>query len=231
MRPGNANYRYRRQQRRELNLLIPSSILDPASQRLFAVSLFMLIQSWKIYDLVLVKSEIASSDEQLTSLTNFTFVLKYLFIDGVFLWLLPILRIPRLTFSPSKTLLYIFILNGFTLFLVSNLALPLLSNIFLPIWRVLLQRNELNIAGESINVAKVIDMDSHFKGKLTIHYLPDSSAKMNPFHIDQTCLGPANGNTIQMPIEFNTTSGIDFYKFNKILQTTNLNFTIILAPY
>lgn len=215
MRPGNANYRYRRQQRRELNLLIPSSILDPASQRLFAVSLFMLIQSWKIYDLVLVKSEIASSDEQLTSLTNFTFVLKYLFIDGVFLWLLPILRIPRLTFSPSKTLLYIFILNGFTLFLVSNLALPLLSNIFLPIWRVLLQRNELNIAGESINVAKVIDMDSHFKGKLTIHYLPDSSAKMNPFHIDQTCLGPANGNTIQMPIEFNTTSGIGFLQIQQ----------------
>lgn len=215
MRPTDVNYRERRHKRNTINPLISSSILDPASQRLFIVSLFTLIQSWKIYDLVLVKSEIVSSDEQLTTLTNFTFVLKYVFIDGGFLWLLPILKIPHLAFSPSKTLLYIFILNGFTIFLVSNMALPLLSNIFLPIWRIILQRNELNIVGESINVAKVIDMDSHFKGKLTIHYLPDSSAKMNPFHIDHTCLDSANGNTIQMPIEFNTTSGIGFLQIQQ----------------
>ncbi|KAI5957493.1 POM152 [Candida theae] len=227
MRPTDVKYRERRQSRRDVKPLIPSSILDSASQRLFVLSLFMLIQSWKIYDLVLVKSEIASSNEQLTTLTNFTFVLKYVFIDGVFLWLLPILRIPHLTFSPPKTLLSIFILNGITIFLVSNMALPLLSNIFLPIWRVILQKNELNIVGESINVANVIDMDSHFKGQLTIHYLPDSSAKMNPFHIDQTCLGSSNGNTVQMPIEFNTTSGIGFLQ----IQQNTANNDLVLHNY
>ncbi|KAI5951754.1 POM152 [Candida jiufengensis] len=59
-------------------------------------------------------------------------------------------------------------------------------------------------------------MESHFKGKLTIHYLPDSSAKMNPFHFDQTCLGLSNNYNLEMPIEFNTTSGIGFLQVQQI---------------
>lgn len=75
---------------------------------------------------------------------------------------------------------------------------------------ILVAKKELNIIGESIDRSQVIDMDSHFKGQLTIHYLPDSSAKMNPFHFDQTCLGLDNNHLINMPVEFNTTSGIGY---------------------
>ena len=52
--------------------------------RLFIVSIFILIQSWKIYDLVLLKSEIPATGEVLTLLSNFTFVLKYSVLDGLF---------------------------------------------------------------------------------------------------------------------------------------------------
>ena len=45
-----------------LQPLIPTSVLDQASQRLFIVSIFILIQSWKIYDLVLLKSEIPATE-------------------------------------------------------------------------------------------------------------------------------------------------------------------------
>lgn len=202
----------RRKRNRESSLqpLIPTSVLDQASQRLFIVSIFILIQSWKIYDLVLLKSEIPATGEVLTLLSNFTFVLKYSVLDGLFLWLLPVLNIQYLSFSPLKTLLLTITLYGFSIFLVSAMALPLLSNVFLPIWRFLLQKKELNIIGESIDRSQVIDMDSHFKGQLTIHYLPDSSAKMNPFHFDQTCLGLDNNHLINMPVEFNTTSGIGY---------------------
>ena len=67
-----------------LQPLIPTSVLDQASQRLFIVSIFILIQSWKIYDLVLLKSEIPATGEVLTLLSNFTFVLKYSVLDGLF---------------------------------------------------------------------------------------------------------------------------------------------------
>lgn len=190
--------------------LIPSNVLDQASQRIFVLSLFILIQSWKIYDLVLLKSEIPSTGEVLTQLNNFTYVLKYAILDGLFLWILPVLNIQYLTFSPFKTLMLTVILNACSIFLVSSFSLPLLANVFLPVWRFLLQKKELNIIGESIDVNKVIDMDSHFKGQLTIQYLPDSSAKMNPFHFDQVCLGLENNHLIEMPIEFNTTSGIGY---------------------
>lgn len=95
-------------------------------------------------------------------------------------------------------------------FLSQFLFIAIISKCLLPVWRFLLQKKELNIIGESIDVNKVIDMDSHFKGQLTIQYLPDSSAKMNPFHFDQVCLGLENNHLIEMPIEFNTTSGIGY---------------------
>ena len=77
----------RRKRNRESSLqpLIPTSVLDQASQRLFIVSIFILIQSWKIYDLVLLKSEIPATGEVLTLLSNFTFVLKYSVLMGYFM--------------------------------------------------------------------------------------------------------------------------------------------------
>ncbi|KAL6452649.1 hypothetical protein SBY92_001910 [Candida maltosa Xu316] len=208
--------------------LIPTNVLDQASQRMFIISLFIIIQSWKIYDLVLLKTEIPFSDTPLTSLNNFTFVLKYSFLDGLFIFFLPILNIQYLTFSPFHTIIIFVTLFGSSIFLVSSMALPLLSNVFLPVWKFLLQKKELNIVGESIDRNKVIDMDSHFKGQLTIQYLPDSSARMNPFHYDQTCLGLENNHLLNMPIEFNTTSGIGYLQIQRTTpdnQIEYLNYT------
>lgn len=206
----------------EAGPLISSDILDLASQRLFIVSAFILIQSWKLYDLLLLKSDFALSSNSnkgldgISTISTAGFLFKYIIIDGLFVWSLPILNIPYLRFSLSKTILFTIILNASTVFLVSSWAVPLLSNVFLPVWKFVLQKKELNIVGESINVAKAIDMDSHFKGQLTIHYLPDSSAKMNPFNIDQVCLGSENNFMIKMPIEFNSTSGIGVIQIQQI---------------
>ncbi|KAI3402391.2 POM152 [Candida oxycetoniae] len=218
----NRRFRRRSRERDFPKPLISTKVLDAASQRIFVFSVFILLQSWKIYDLVLLKSDLAS-----TSLSSFTFILKYAVIDGTFLWLLPILKIPHINFSPLQTIVCILLMNGISMFLVSSWAVPLLSYIVLPVWKVLLQKKELNIVGESITRANAIDMDSHFKGQLTIKYLPDSSAKMNPFHIDQTCLGSENGFEIEMPVEFNTTSGIGFLQ----VQQTTPNNEIKLHNY
>lgn len=214
--------------------LIPRTVLDEASQRYFIVSLFVLIQSWKVYDVILIKSDNTFDGIELTSLNNFSFVIKYALVDGIFFWILPILNIQYLRFGLLKTMILTLLMNGFTFFLVSDFTVPILTGVILPIWNKAFQKRELTITGDSVNLNNIIDMNSHFKGKLTINYLPDSSAKFNPFHFDQLCL---DHQVVQMPIEFNTSTQlshlqiehttidnrvrhIDFrgYKLNKLLK-------------
>ena len=208
----------------EQRLLVPSHILDHASQRIFIVSLFILIQCWKIYDVILLHTEAPSTGEVLTSLNNFSFVLKYAFIDGLFLWLLPIFNVQYLTFSPFKTLLMTILLNGITIVLGSSLTLPFLSSVVLPIWNMVSNKRELTLAGDSIRPSNVIDMDSHFKGKITIQYLPDSSAKFNPFHYDKMCLEPNDRQVLDMPIEFNTTTELGFLQLQHISPANEIKY-------
>lgn len=195
----------------ESTLLIPPDLLDHASQRLFVVSFFILIQAWKIYDLVLLKS-VANSLEPLTQLSSFTFVVKYAIIDGLYLWILPVLEIPQLVFTPLRTLMLTVVMNVITIALMSSFTTPLLSVVVLPVWNTVFKHNELTILGDTINAAAVVDMDSYFKGTLTIHYLPDSSARFNPFHFDRSCLDI--GQAFQMPIEFNTTTDLGYLQLS-----------------
>lgn len=209
--------------------LIPSSILDLASQRLFVTSFFMIIQCWKLYDVLLLRTNLKSTTtSEYSQLNTLTFVIKYALLDGLFLWFLPVLSIPYLKFSPIKTFLFAIILNCMTFFLVSDAAAPLLTYVIIPLSRTLLKKRELTIVGDSLAINNVIDSNAHFKGRITIHYLPDSSARLNPFHFDKLCINPITNEAIQMPIEFNTTSEIGFLQLQQITpneQQRYINFT------
>lgn len=218
-----------RQKKREVDRdddesLIPVNIIDHASQRLFLVSLFILIQAWKVYDITLVRTDVLSTANlQLTTLNHFTFVLKYVVIDGLFLWLLPVLNVPYLTFSPSITLLLTLVINALTLILASNFTIPLFANFVIPIWKILFNKRELTIVGDSVSSTNVIDMNAHFKGRYTIQYLPDSSARFNPFHFDRLCLDSASS-VVHMPIEVNTTTQLGFLQIEHILPNNKINY-------
>lgn len=209
--------------------LIPSNIIDEASQRVFVVSFFVLIQCWKAYDIILLKSEgISGSLIGLAPLNSFTFVAKYAVMDGLFLWLLPILNIQYLVYSPLKTFLLTLILNGLTFFLASDAMLPLVSNLMLPVWKILFSRKELTLFGDSVNSNRLIDPNEHFKGRYTIQFLPDSSARFNPFHFDNLCLDPISQSSLQMPIEFNTTTELGYLQLQHITPLNEqklLNYT------
>lgn len=208
------------------SLLIPENFIDQASQRLFLVSIFVLIQCWKIYDILLIKGDSFSAHmaldsgstahELFSSLNNFTFVLKYAIIDGFFLWMLPVLNVPLLRFLPLVTLLLTIVATLFTFLLASDSAIPLLSGAFVPLWNLVFRNRELTIVGDSVNPQKVSDMNEHFKGSYTIRYLPELSVHLNPFHYDQLCLESSSNehstfpSTINLPIEFNTTTDIGF---------------------
>lgn len=203
--------------------LIPENIVDAASQRIFIVSIFVVIQCWKIFDILLVKADayaLASASNvdnplevSFTSLNNFTFVIKYVVIDGLFLWSLPMLNVPLLSFGPFMTLILTVLVNIFTFLLASDTALPVLSGVVVPIWNTMFKHKELTIVGDSVTPQSVIDMSSHFKGKYTIQFLPASSVTLNPFSYGGMCL-ESNLETslfpssVKVPIEFNTTSDI-----------------------
>lgn len=223
--------------------LVPEHIVDQASQRLFIVSMFVLIQCWKVYDVLLVKADayalltanVDSSLGSFTSLNNFTFVMKYVIFDGLFLWLLPVLNIPLLTFLPLVTILLTCVVNAFTLLLASNSALPLLSSLVLPVWNSVFKQKELTIVGDSATSSSVIDINAHFKGKYTVQYLPASSVHFNPFAYGDLCLEADLASALSMfspvihvPIEFNTTNDVGYMQIQHMSPDNSvsiLNYT------
>ncbi|WPK23378.1 hypothetical protein PUMCH_000616 [Australozyma saopauloensis] len=220
--------------------LIPEHIVDHASQRLAVVSIFFAIQAWKIYDILLIKADayaVSSSlagsalKSSLLQLNNFTFILKYAFVEGVFLWLLPVLNVPLLSFLPAFTLLLTVVLNAANVLLTSQSAVPLLSGVFVPIWNMVFRQRELTISGDTVLPASVIEPNAHFKGRYTIQYLPESSVALNPFGLAGMCLednSSSLASAIKLPIEFNTTNDVGHMQLEWISPSntrTLLNYT------
>lgn len=212
----------RPRQRRDGLSLVPPHIVDHASQRLFVVSLFVLVQCWKVYDVILIRTELVAPAASLTLLNNFTFVLKYAAIDGIFLWLLPVLAIPKVSFSPFITLLLTLALNAATFVLASNATAPLFANLMLPFWKVLFNKKELTLVGDAVSSQNVVDMNAHFKGRYTIQYLPDSLAHFNPFQYVNECLSGLA--PLQLPIEFNTTTDLGFLLIQHISPSKEVKY-------
>lgn len=195
-----------RAQSTEYGPLIPAHILDEAFQRVLVLAIFMLIQAWKITELLNMYN---GGDETMASLTKVTFVVKYCFIDGMVLWFLPVLNISYLSFTPIITLLLTLLINLFNIVLVSELNLSFLATLAGPWIGKLSSNKELTVAGDSIN-PQAIDIDSHFKGKYTIQFLPDSLAKFNVFGVEPGCQHIDDKQPFNIPIEFNTTTDIGY---------------------
>ncbi|ODQ81437.1 hypothetical protein BABINDRAFT_159730 [Babjeviella inositovora NRRL Y-12698] len=200
-------------------LFIPNNVIDAATQRLFVVSFFVLVQAYKLYDLVVLKAVVpvagAYTNQQLG------FVIKYFLLDGLFLWSLPVLNIPLLTFLPLTVLCQTMALLTLTLFLASSMALPF-SGIFLSLWKLFFDR-EVTIAGDSVNPSDVYDYAAHFRGRHTVKFLPDSSARLNPFN-DRFCFADE---PVYVPIQFNA-SEVAFVQVQHTSfsnQVTLLNYT------
>ena len=87
----------------EIEPRIPTNVIDAPTQRFYAVAVFLTIQAIKIADI----AKLYTGDEG-DSISELMFCFKWVAVDGLFFWLLPFMRIPWLTFSPSTTFLQIF---------------------------------------------------------------------------------------------------------------------------
>lgn len=204
--------------------LLSPRIIDPASQRLFVICIFVLIQCWKLYDIISIKTGVVDSGFFLRPHSGFTIVVKYAFIDGFFLWLLPLLNIPYLVLAPFETFLLTILINFFTLFLASDTVSPIISAFYVPFRKLLSHKKEMTLMGDKVNLEKVIDTNAYFRGKYTIHFLPDSSAKLNPFNYKEACFDSHSSAAFQLPIEFNSTNEIGHLQLQHLAPNNDIKY-------
>ncbi|CAK1359594.1 Nucleoporin [Cercospora beticola] len=180
--------------------LIPETIIDAPSQRLYAVAFWIALWGWRLFDF----SNLVDAEEQ--SLWLF---MKWVAIDGVFLFGLPGLRIPWLEWS-SATMTLIFlahaVADGMLMF---RIPIPIMAGLAV-LWRGVWGAYETAINEHGVNPDTVLFNDSLILGRQIIHILPEGSAILNPER-HAFCIDGQAKNEVRLPIMINATEpiGID----------------------
>ncbi|KAI7857423.1 hypothetical protein BDC45DRAFT_459107 [Circinella umbellata] len=150
--------------------LIPSTSIEFPTQRLYAMSILIALQGFKLFEAITINS--ALHPEQHT----YSF-LKWLFIDCLYLIALWIVQIPWLQFTFNKTIFF-----GLVLFLLDLLVFRIPLAALTSFWFIgdgLGQQIGAS-RGKMISVKDVVQDSSHIMGRHTVHILPYGTAKLNP---------------------------------------------------
>ena len=147
--------------------LIPLHIIDAPSQRFYAVSFYIGLLAWRFYDWVQMLEDNGSS---------FYFFSKWTFIDFVYLFALPSLRIPWLELS-SPVVCSLFSFHFlFNWLLMFNIPVPWHAWL-LGIVKIFYDR-ELSISEHSVRVSSITHNASLIMGKQIINILPEGYAML-----------------------------------------------------
>ena len=176
--------------------LIPEHIMDAPTQRLATVVIWMMFWIWKAYDF----NNLQESEEQ--SLWLF---MKWIAIDGLWLFNLPNMKIPWLEWD-SSTMVLLFMTHAFMDgMLMFRIPIPIGAT-FAALGRSFWGVYETAINERSVNPRAIEFNESLILGRQIIHILPEGSAILNPerqsFCIDGT------RSEIRLPITINATNPI-----------------------
>ena len=176
--------------------LIPTDWIDAPSQRFYAFALYLALMSWRLYDW----NTLQDSEEQ--SLWLF---MKWLLIDGTFMFGLPSLRIPWLEWEPQTMLVFFLIHAIGDGMLMFQVGLPIGAG-FAAIGRSFWGAYEMAVNEHNVNPQSVMHNDSLILGRQIIHILPEGSAVLN---IDREafCIDGVRTEA-RLPIQLNATSPI-----------------------
>lgn len=221
------------------NPLISRDLLDTGRQRLMVLSFFILIQAFKVYDFIILQNGGSESKLETPQMINslflvtfkdnkMNFLFKYLILDTLFIWTVPILNLPFLNFNRVVSTIQVIFMVLLNLSLANEVNLPLLSSLIAFASKLMnINQKETTLLGDIINKNQAFDHTQYFKGRKTIKFLPDSLVELNPFN-NQWCLDSTT--PIQVPIKFNTSSNsLDFLQLKYINPEDNTvdlyNFT------
>lgn len=196
--------------------LISESLIDAPSQRLYAVTIWVALWSWKVYDFY----NLQESEEQ--SLWLF---MKWVALDGMWSFGLPAFRIPWLEWS-SATMTLLFcahaLADGMMMFRIPVPISAGLAALGRSIWGAY----ELALNEHKVNPRTIEFNESLILGRQTIHILPEGSAILNangaPFCIDNA------SPEVKLPITINSTNPISM-QLLRIDLDTHANETIQIS--
>lgn len=137
--------------------------------------------------------------------------MKWVAMDGIFLFGLPSMRIPWLEWSPA-TMTLLFLAHAFADgMLMFRIPIPLGAGLAV-LWRGVWGAYETAVNEHNVNPNTIMFNESLILGRQVIHILPEGSAVLNPqreaFCIDASRTG------VKLPITINATSpiGIDILR-------------------
>lgn len=192
--------------------LIPRTVIDDASQRLWVVIIYGALWSWRIWDFIRLYEDEAES---------LWLFMKWIAIDGIFLFGLPALRIPWLEWSSSVMTILFMGHAVIDTMLMFKIGLPITS------WVLglvkLVYDKELAISERRVKPGDIINNASLILGKQVIHILPEGSAMLNPNKAPFCLDGIIR--EIQLPILLNQTRPISI-ELLRVDLDTNQNETV-----
>jgi nucleoporin POM152 len=198
--------------------LIPFDVVDPATQRIWAVGVYVALLAWRLYDW----NDLFVEDAD--SFSEFGLFIKWAIIDSIFFYGLPAMRIPWLEWSWTTTAALFLthaLLDGMLMFRV---PIPI-SVWFGAFFRTFYDR-EISISERSVKPADVLHNSSIILGRQIIHILPEGSATLNPMG-NCFCLDQAKP-VVHLPIVINQTTPILIEIVRSDIET-NLNETITIT--
>ena len=174
--------------------LIPLDVLDAPTQRLYVVSFYIALTTWRIYNYWNISDDLDST----------WLFLKWIGIDAAFFVGLPAFRIPWLEWSFATTLAIWLSHAVMNAFLMYQIPIPL--GAWLGAMLKLMYDRELAISEHRVKPANILHNSSIILGKQIIQILPEGSALFNPnktaFCLDSTITA------IELPIQINQTAPI-----------------------
>ncbi|KAI9696190.1 MAG: hypothetical protein M1820_008258 [Bogoriella megaspora] len=220
--PNGANFRAstvapdaQKAQLPEQGPLIPLETLDAASQRFYAAGFWFCLLCYRLYDFY----NLTIDDTE-----SFWHFLKWIAIDGVFLFGLPGLRIPWLEWS-TWTMTSIFLVHAlFDGMLMFRIGIPFQTALF-ALTKVLYDR-ETALSEVRVNPATILQNDSLILGRQIIHILPEGSAVLDPAK-GPHCIGK-DKSSILLPIQINQTTPI-LIELARLDLNTNEQETITIS--
>lgn len=152
-------------EKKSFNTLIPEEYISIQHQQIFAAAILLLIQGYKIYDIMNINN-VGKTDYLINSfVNNFTvinkkilFIVKYFVLESLFFFTLPILRIPYLKFKTLYSTIIVCLLS----LLNASMTLPVFSWVFLSIMSINSSKS-LTISGKLIKPDNFIQTNKHYR--------------------------------------------------------------------
>jgi len=186
--------------------VIPLTVLEGPTQRGYVFAVYCSLFAWKMYDWMHLVEDNTES---------FWLVLKWLFIDLVFWYGLPELRVPWCELSPPATTAIYMFHAIFDFMLMFNVPIPL-AGWLLGLVKVFYNREE-GISGNYVKSYNILHNSSLIMGRQIINILPEGSAMLNP-EGKPFCLG--GGQTVvSIPLHFNATIPVEVELIRRDLDT------------